>query len=141
MGSRRHRSPPTPAQRAAAAAAADSKKYVDIAAKGVGELKKMSDAAQKMQEAGKTLGQINSALAAMKFLSKLSVALQAVSIGLSVLQMFLPMKTKEDMILEGVNELLGRMKNLQSEMETRFDQQQLADDISDQKAALMRVMA
>lgn len=141
MGSRRHRPPPTPAQRAAAAAAADSKKYVDIAAKGVGELKKMSDAAQKMQEAGKTLGQINSALAAMKFLSKLSVALQAVSIGLSVLQMFLPMKTKEDMILEGVNELLGRMKNLQSEMETRFDQQQLADDISDQKAALMRVMA
>ena len=97
-----------------------AKTYVGYASEGAKKLAEMSAAAQKLEKAGETLGEIDAVLAKMAFVAKISVALQVVSVGLAVVQVFLPVKSEEDLILDAVKEVSAKVTQLSATMKTEF---------------------
>jgi len=97
-----------------------AKKYVDYAATGAKKLADWSAAAQKMQKAGKDLNEIEQVVSKLVFVAKISAALQVISVGLAVVQAFLPVKSKEDLILDAVQKVSDQITGLKSDMQSLF---------------------
>ncbi|WP_371396911.1 hypothetical protein [Fretibacter rubidus] len=105
----------TPAQ-----AAAEAKKYVGYAEKGASKLSELSKAANELKDAGKTLSEVDDVLTKLAFMSKIAIGLQVVSVGLSVVQAFLPIKSKEDQILDAVQQVGRDVANLKGVVNQQF---------------------
>jgi len=110
--------------------AKDAKGYVDKAHKGVKAISDAAAAAKKLQDTGATMSELEEAMAALTWVSKVTKGLQVVSIGLSVLQAFLPkVPSTEDLILAGVKRIEKDLENLKTEMEALFEENEKLADI------------
>lgn len=99
----------------------DAKGYVDKVQKGAKAISDEAKAAKKLQDEGATLSELQSAVATLTWMSKVSAGLDALSVGLSIVQSFLPdVPTVEDQILDTVNRLEGEVASLRADMERRF---------------------
>jgi len=106
----------TPAQNVATA-----KQYVGYAEKGASKLAELAKASRKLEDAGKTLSEVDAVLTKLVFMSKIAVGLQVVSVGLSVVQAFLPVKSKEDLILDAVQQVGRDVLNLKDVVNLQFN--------------------
>ncbi len=118
-----------------------AKKYVDGAAALATKIQAASDAAKKMQAAGEDINLIRKALASMSYLPEIGTILQVISAGLSVAQFFLPMKTKEDQILDGIKEITGRVESLRTDLTAQLKSLGLELELFGDKATLAPFIA
>ncbi|WP_323783874.1 hypothetical protein [Thalassovita sp.] len=94
-----------------------AKTYVDAAQKGAAKLAGWSKAAQKLEKEGKTLDEVDAVLSKLAFMAKISTTLQVVSMGLSVLGLFLPAtKSKEDKIYDAIEDISAHLDRLDTEV-------------------------
>ncbi|MEO1777711.1 MAG: hypothetical protein AAFU63_02845 [Pseudomonadota bacterium] len=94
----------------------DAKDYVDKASAGAGKMATWVKDTQKMAKAGEELSELESIVSTLTFFSKLSGALQVVSVGLSIVQAFLPIKSKEDQILDAIGQLSTQISTMEQKI-------------------------
>lgn len=109
--------------------AAKGKKYSELAAKGADKLVAYQKEANKLHDAGETLSEMQEFAVGLKWAGKLSMGLGAISIGFTAVSAFLPVKSTEEKILEGVTEIKAQVESLRyhldlivKELRTQLDQ-------------------
>ncbi len=93
-----------------------TKQINDAAASGVKILKGYQEGANALAKEGKTLSDMQKAVKAMTFISKLNTGLAMASVGLTIAQMIFPVKTPQDAILEEINKLSNQLTDLKADI-------------------------
>ncbi|WP_135506290.1 hypothetical protein [Roseovarius aestuariivivens] len=91
----------------------DLSSYADKALTGAKSLEAYAENARKMQEAGKTLSDIQSFAASLTFLSNVTAGLQILSMGLAVASALMPVKSDTDRILDAIGAVMDRLDTLE----------------------------
>jgi hypothetical protein len=99
-----------------------AKMAVDGAATAAGKLDAWGKSAEQALNDGKELNLFEDAIRGIKFFGQANAALQCLSMGLTALGMLMGDKSQEAQILDGIDQILGRIKTLTHDVNTRFDE-------------------
>lgn len=97
-----------------------TKHAVDTAATVAGKLDAWAKSADKAIADGKELNLFEDAIRGIKLFGQANLALQCLSMGLTAIGMLMGDKSQESQILDGINEVLGRIGTLESDVNARF---------------------
>ena len=97
-----------------------AKTGVGAAATAAGKLDGWAKEAEQAIADGKSVNMFKKALSGIQFFGQANAALQIVAMGLTAIAMLTGAKSEEDQILDGVNQILGRLATMETDIDNKF---------------------